>query len=69
VTPIGFDTMIAEWLTDPGSKHKGLKDLARHRLGMEMTDIDVLIGSGKKQRSFAEVPSRTPPPMARPTPT
>ena len=55
VTPIGFDTMIAEWLTDPGSKHKGLKDLARHRLGMEMTDIDVLIGSGKKQRSFAEV--------------
>jgi DNA polymerase I len=55
VTPIGFDTMIAEWLTDPGSKHKGLKDLARHRLGIEMTDIDVLIGSGKKQRSFAEV--------------
>jgi DNA polymerase I len=55
VTPIGFDSMIAEWLTDPGSKHKGLKDLARHRLGIEMTDIDALIGSGKKQRSFAEV--------------
>ncbi|MEZ4590199.1 MAG: hypothetical protein R3D55_03525 [Chloroflexota bacterium] len=23
VTPITFDTMIAEWLTDPATKHKG----------------------------------------------
>lgn len=56
VSPIRFDTMIAEWLTDPATKHKGLKDLARHRLGAEMTDIDELIGRGKAQRSFAEVP-------------
>lgn len=57
VAPIKFDTMIAEWLTDPATKHKGLKDLARHRLGVEMTDIDELIGRrGKGQRSFAEVP-------------
>ena len=56
VTPLGFDTMIAEWLTDPGSKHKGLKDLARHRLGIEMTEITNLIGKGKKQITFAEVP-------------
>jgi DNA polymerase I len=56
VTPVAFDTMIAEWLTDPGSKFKGLKDLARHRLGMEMTGIEALIGKGKAQRSFAEVP-------------
>jgi DNA polymerase-1 len=55
VTPLGFDTMIAEWLTDPASKHKGLKDLARHRLGVEMTDIETLIGKGKSQKSFAEV--------------
>lgn len=55
VTPITFDTMIAEWLTDPGSKHKGLKDLTRHRLGVEMTPISNLIGKGKKQKSFAEV--------------
>ncbi|MEZ4643696.1 MAG: DNA polymerase I [Chloroflexota bacterium] len=55
VTPITFDTMIAEWLTDPGSKHKGLKDLARHRLGVEMTDIEKLIGKGAAQKSFAEV--------------
>jgi DNA polymerase-1 len=56
VTPITFDTMIAEWLTDPATKHKGLKDLARHRLGAEMTEIESLIGKGKAQKTFAEVP-------------
>ena len=56
VSPVRFDTMIAEWLSDPATKHKGLKDLARHRLGAEMTDIDELIGRGKNQTSFAEVP-------------
>jgi len=56
VKPLGFDTMIAEWLADPASKHKGLKDLARHRLGVEMTEITELIGKGKRQVSFAEVP-------------
>jgi DNA polymerase-1 len=48
--------MIAEWLTDPSSKHLGLKDLAFHRLGVEMTEITELIGKGKEQRTFAEVP-------------
>jgi DNA polymerase-1 len=56
VNPIGFDTMIAEWLTDPASKHKGLKDLSRHRLGIEMTEIKSLIGTGKKQITFDQVP-------------
>ena len=56
VSPLGFDTMIAEWLTDPGSKHLGLKDLAFHRLGVEMTPISELIGKGRNQRTFAEVP-------------
>ncbi|HEX6386557.1 MAG TPA: DNA polymerase I [Anaerolineae bacterium] len=56
VTPITFDTMIAEWLTDPASKHKGLKDLVRHRLGVEMTDITDLIGTGRTKMTFAEVP-------------
>lgn len=56
VSPLGFDTMIAEWLTNPASKHKGLKDLARHKLGIEMTEIQSLIGRGKSQKSFDEVP-------------
>ncbi len=56
VAPLGFDTMIAEWLCNPTSKHLGLKDLAFHRLGVEMNPITDLIGKGKDQRSFAEVP-------------
>ena len=56
VAPIAFDTMIAEWLTDPATKHKGLKDLTLHRLGVKMTHIEALIGKGKAQKSFAEVP-------------
>jgi DNA polymerase-1 len=59
VSPVAFDTMIAEWLTDPATKHKGLKDLARHRLGAEMTDIEALIGRGKTQTTFAQVPIET----------
>lgn len=56
VAPITFDTMIAEWLTDPASKFLGLKELAFHRLGIEMTHIEELIGKGKGQTTFAEAP-------------
>ncbi|HSH01565.1 MAG TPA: DNA polymerase I [Anaerolineae bacterium] len=52
VSPITFDTMLAEWLTDPSSKHKGLKDLAYHRLQVSMTPITDLIGSGRKSVTF-----------------
>ncbi|MEM7331897.1 MAG: DNA polymerase I [Chloroflexota bacterium] len=56
VHPITFDTMIGEWLTNPATKYKGLKDLAFHRLGVEMTNIQTLIGKGKNQKKFNEVP-------------
>ena len=55
VTPLSFDTMIAEWLINPASRNLGLKNLAWIRLGQQMTDIEELIGKGKKQRSMAEV--------------
>ncbi len=55
VTPITFDTMIAEFVVDPSSRHLGLKNLSEARLGEEMTHIEALIGSGKKQISMAEV--------------
>jgi DNA polymerase-1 len=54
--PLAFDTMLAEWLCDPGSRNLGLKSLAWVRLGLEMTEIEALIGSGKSQRSMADVP-------------
>ncbi len=56
VTPLGFDSMIAEWITDPSSRNLGLKNLAYARLEEEMTHIEALIGpKGKSQRSMAEV--------------
>ena len=54
--PLGFDTLLAEWLCDASSHNLGLKDLAFVRLGLEMTHITQLIGSGQGQRSMAEVP-------------
>ncbi len=56
VQPIVFDTMIAEWLTDPASKFMSLKGLAHHRLGVQMTEITELIGTGKNQVTMAELP-------------
>jgi DNA polymerase-1 len=64
VSPLAFDTMIAEWLCDPASRNLGLKSLAWVRLGIEMTEIEALIGSGKNQRSMADVPIQDVAPYA-----
>ena len=49
VAPVTCDTMIAEWLINPSSRNLGLKNLTWNRLGVEMTPIEDLIGSGRKQ--------------------
>ncbi len=62
VTPIPFDTQLAEWIVDPDSRDLGLKNLVPKRLfdeagrAVEMKPIKDLIGTGRNQRSFAEVP-------------
>ncbi len=58
VSPLSFDTMIAEWLSNPNSRNLGLKNLSWVRLDHRMTDIDALIGKGKQQKTMAEVPIR-----------
>ena len=55
VSPLTFDTMLAEFIVDPSSRNLGLKNLASFRLGEEMTHIEELIGKGKKQISMADV--------------
>ncbi len=55
IAPLGFDSMLAEWLINPDSRSLGLKKLAFMRLQMEMQPIEALIGKGKQQRSMAEV--------------
>ena len=64
VSPLSFDTMIAEWLCDPASRNLGQR--AWHGSGweLEMTSIETLIGSGRNQRSMADVPIREVAPYA-----
>jgi DNA polymerase-1 len=56
VSPMSFDTMIAEWIINPASRNLGLKNLAWIRLGLGMTHIEELIGKGKRQVTMAELP-------------
>jgi DNA polymerase-1 len=53
---LAFDTMVAEWLTNPASKNLGLKNLAWARLKQQMTPITDLIGTGKGQLTMDQVP-------------
>ncbi len=50
-----FDTMIASYIDNPDRRH-GLKSLAEEILGQSMTPIKELIGAGKKEKPFSEVP-------------
>ncbi len=58
VTPLSFDTMIGEWLVRPDTSRGklGLKSQAFSRLGLQMTDIEELIGKGKNQRTMDQIP-------------
>ncbi len=53
VNNLTFDTMVAAYLL--GEKSLGLKALAFSKLGIEMTPITTLIGSGAKQISMSQV--------------
>jgi DNA polymerase-1 len=55
-SPLTFDSMVAEWLTNPASHNLGLKNLAWVRLDFRMPEITSLIGTGKKQITMAQVP-------------
>ncbi|HUT22438.1 MAG TPA: DNA polymerase I [Candidatus Bipolaricaulota bacterium] len=50
-----FDTMIASYLLNPGSRGHNLNDLAFRELGHQMIAIEELIGKGKEQKSLFEV--------------
>lgn len=53
---IGFDTMVASYLLDPSFRQHNLNYLALEHFDHSMIPITDLIGSGKKQKSFAQVP-------------
>ena len=64
VSPLTFDTLLAEFIVDPGSRNLGLKNMAFVKLGDEMTHIEDLIGKGKKQITMAEVAIESAAPYA-----
>ncbi len=53
---IAFDTMVAAYIIDPGTRRYGLDALAEQQLGVETIPIESLIGKGDDQKSFASVP-------------
>jgi len=56
VQPLSMDSMVAEWVADSGSRNLGLKGLVWVRLNNEMTEIQDLLGKGRKQITMAQVP-------------
>jgi DNA polymerase I len=54
VRGLKFDTMLGAFLIEPGAPI-GLKKLAKSQLSIDMTEIDELIGTGKKQITMAQV--------------
>ena len=55
VRGLKFDTMLGAFLIEPGAAI-GLKKLAKALLSIDMTEINELIGTGKKQITMAQVP-------------
>lgn len=51
-----FDTMVADYLLDPGQRSHNLDDLAHRYLNHRTITIDQLIGTGKNQKLMNEVP-------------
>ncbi len=53
---LAFDTMVADYLIDPGERNHNLDDLAKRYLDHTTIKISQLIGKGKNQRRMDEVP-------------
>jgi DNA polymerase-1 len=53
---VGFDTMVASYLLEPGSRNHNLDELARRYLGHTTIKISELIGTGRQQKRMDQVP-------------
>lgn len=53
---VAFDTMVADYLLDPGERNHSLDDLAKRYLGHTTIKIKELIGTGKSQKRMDQVP-------------
>jgi DNA polymerase-1 len=55
VRGIAFDTMVADYLLEPGERIHNLDDLAKRYLNHNTIKIEELIGSGKNQKRMDQV--------------
>jgi len=56
---VAYDSMVASFVLDPGSRSHALEDLAREHLSVELPTTAQLLGKGKggtTERTFADVP-------------
>lgn len=53
---MAFDTMVADYLLEPGERSHNMDDMARRYLCHQTITIDQLIGKGKNQKRMDEVP-------------
>lgn len=53
---ISYDSMLASFLLDPSKRSHALEVLANDHFGEQIPSFADVIGRGKKQRSFADVP-------------
>jgi DNA polymerase-1 len=53
---VAFDTMVADYLLEPGERSHNMDDMARRHLCHQTITIDQLIGTGKNQKCMNEVP-------------
>lgn len=56
IANVGVDPMVGDYLLDAGARSHGFDELSRRYLGRETISIKELIGTGKKQIGFDEVP-------------
>ena len=53
---VTYDSMLASFVLDPGRRSHALDELARERLSIEMETYAGVVGKGRAERPFAEVP-------------
>jgi len=55
---VQFDTMIASFMIDPGKRSHALDALALEQFNVRLRSLQDVVGKGRAERSFAEVPVR-----------
>jgi len=55
---VAFDTMLGSFMAEPGRRSHALDALALEHFGVRMRTYQEVVGKGRAERSFAEVPVR-----------